>query len=153
MSTRRWPRRLAEQRIEIADVFDDRVEAFLKSGEREALSSLYDFRVVWHEQTHQIAAIDGARVVGALRARIAASLAEIEALAVDPAQRRKGVGGALLERLREIAIYYNCHKITAQVPAGSAAQAFLDSCGYKVEAVLPQHTFKLDVAVMRKFLL
>jgi hypothetical protein len=27
------------------------------------------------------------------------------------------------------------------------------ACGYHVEAVLPQHTFKLDVAMMRKFLL
>jgi ribosomal protein S18 acetylase RimI-like enzyme len=139
--------------IEIVDVFDDRASAFLRAGEREALSTLYGFRVVWHGQTHEFAALDGERVAGALRARIAASLAHIEALSVEPARRRSGIGRALLEKLREIALYYNCHKVTAEVPHGSAAQAFLEACGYKVEAVLPQHTFKLDVAVMRKFLL
>jgi hypothetical protein len=39
------------------------------------------------------------------------------------------------------------------VPAGGEARAFFEACGYKLEAVLPQHTFKLDVAVLRKFLL
>ena len=39
------------------------------------------------------------------------------------------------------------------VPHGSAAQRFFEACGYDVEAVLPQHAFKLDMAVMRKFLL
>ena len=43
--------------------------------------------------------------------------------------------------------------MTALVPSASAAQQFLEACGYKEEAVFPQHTFKLDVAVMRKFLL
>ena len=41
----------------------------------------------------------------------------------------------------------------ASSPAGLPAQAFFEACGYKVEAILPQHTWKLDVAVMRKFLL
>lgn len=139
--------------VEIIDVFDDRVARFLRAGEREALSTLYGFRVVWHEQTQQLAAVREGAVVGALSARIAASLARIDALAVAPAARRRGTGSALLERLREIAIYYNCHKITADVPHKSPAQAFLERNGYKIEAVLPQHTFKLDVAVMRKFLL
>ena len=33
------------------------------------------------------------------------------------------------------------------------AQKFFTACGYVVEAVIPQHTFKLDVALLRKFLL
>jgi GNAT superfamily N-acetyltransferase len=139
--------------IEIVEVFDDRVQAFFGATEREALSTLYDFRVVWHEKTHQFAALEDGRVVAALRARIAASLAHVEALNVAPDRRRRGLGSALLERLREIASYYNCHKISVEVPLGSAAQKFFEQCGYKLEAVLPQHTFKLDIAVMRKFLL
>jgi hypothetical protein len=39
------------------------------------------------------------------------------------------------------------------VPHKSAAQTFFERCDYKEEAVLPQHTFKLDMAVLRKFLL
>ncbi len=35
---------------------------------------------------------------------------------------------------------------------GAALKFFLCS-GYHLEAVLPQHTFKLDVAMVRKFLL
>jgi GNAT superfamily N-acetyltransferase len=144
---------LADAGLEIVDVFDGRAEEFLKQGEREALSALYGFRVVWHEQAQQFAAVREGVVIGALRARIAASLARVEQLAVEPASRRQGAGSALLERLREVAIYYNCHKITVDVPHKSAAQAFFERNGYKVEAVLPQHTFKLDVAVLRKFLL
>jgi hypothetical protein len=33
------------------------------------------------------------------------------------------------------------------------AQRFFEACGYKLDAVLAQHTFKLDVALLRKFLL
>jgi hypothetical protein len=43
--------------------------------------------------------------------------------------------------------------MTVEVFDGRAAQQFFERCGYKTEAVLPQHTFKLDVAVLRKFLL
>jgi hypothetical protein len=39
------------------------------------------------------------------------------------------------------------------VPAQGAAREFFEAAGYKLEAILPQHTFKLDVAVLRKFLL
>jgi len=59
----------------------------------------------------------------------------------------------LLARAEEIANYYNCHKVTLEVPATGAARAFFEACGYKTEAVLPQHTFKKDVAILRKFLL
>ena len=45
------------------------------------------------------------------------------------------------------------HKVTLEVPAAGDARAFFETCGYKLEATLPQHTFKLDVAVLRKFLL
>jgi len=43
--------------------------------------------------------------------------------------------------------------MTVLVPHLRGAQKFFEACGYSTEAVLPQHTFKLDMAVMRKFLL
>jgi hypothetical protein len=55
--------------------------------------------------------------------------------------------------MAEVANYYNCHKMTAMVPHLRGAQRFFEACGYGVEAVLPQHTFKLDMAMMRKYLL
>ena len=42
-------------------------------------------------------------------------------------------------------------KVTLEAPADLPARAFFEACGYKTEAILPQHTWKLDVAVMRKF--
>ncbi len=120
------------------------------TGARE----LWNFRVVWHEQSHDLVVRDdGGAVIGALRLRIAASLGHVEALYVLPASRRAGAGRSLLARAEEISNYYNCHKVTASVFHAHAAQAFFEACGYAVEAVLPQHTFKLDVAMMRKFLL
>jgi GNAT superfamily N-acetyltransferase len=91
--------------------------------------------------------------VGALGTRIAASLAHVEALYVVPERRGNGIGRALLARCEEIANYYNCHKVSAGVMNASPALRFFQGCGYHVEAVLPQHTFKLDVAMVRKFLL
>ena len=88
-----------------------------------------------------------------LHLRIAASLAHVEALYVLPAQRGQGIGRALLARCEELSNYYNCHKVTVAVMHDSPAQRFLRGSGYHVEAVLPQHTFKLDVAMLRKFLL
>jgi GNAT superfamily N-acetyltransferase len=137
--------------IELAKPGD--ADAFWRANDRAWRSELWAFKVVWHEQSHDIVAtVDGA-IVAALRTRIAASLAHVEALYVDPAHRRRGIGRALLERCEQIANYYNCHKVTAGVLDASDALRFFLACGYHVEAVLPQHTFKLDVAMVRKFLL
>lgn len=149
MPTRNWPR----LPVEISRVEAREVEAFLQTNEREALKTLFNFSVVWHEQRHDFAALDGEDVVGIATIRIAASLAHVEQVIVLPERRLAGAGRSLLDRAAEVANYYNCHKMSAMVPHRSSAQQFLERCGYKEEAVLPQHTFKLDVAAMRKFLL
>ena len=127
--------------------------AFVRRTEREALKSFYDFSVIWHEQRCDFAALDGEDVVGVAQIRIAASLAHVERIIVLPGRRRAGLGRRLLQSASEAANYYNCHKMTALVPHKGAAQTFFERCGYREEAVLPQHTFKLDMAVLRQFLL
>jgi GNAT superfamily N-acetyltransferase len=144
---------VSELLVEIETVQPDRTAAFRREHEREALSTEWNFTCVWHEQRHEFAATSDGRVIGVLGLRIAASLAHVESLIVAPAHRRTGIGRRLLERAETVANYFNCHKMTLEAPAALPAQAFFEACGYKVEAVLPQHTWKLDVAVMRKFLL
>lgn len=126
--------------------------AFWKEHEREALSKLYNFLVVWHEQVYEFRALEGEQIAGGLRCTIAASLMHITGLIVAPGRRRRGIGRELLERAEEAARYYNCHKISLIVPALGEARAF-EACGYNVEAILPQHAFKIDAAVLRKFIL
>ncbi len=139
--------------VEIEDVRPERTRAFRHTHEREARSTEWNFRVVWHEQHHEIAATSGGEIVGVLGLRIAASLAHVESVIVAPEYRRTGIGRRLLERAEILANYYNCHKMTLEAPADLPARSFFEACTYKVEAILPQHTWKLDVAVMRKFLL
>ncbi len=127
--------------------------AYWQRVDRAWRSELWNFRVVWHEQQHDVVVRDGDRIVGALHLQIAASLATIDALHVDPPYRRQRIGRTLVTRGEELAKYYNCHKLTVAVYAEHAAQRFFERCGYKVEAVLAQHTYKLDVALLRKFLL
>lgn len=129
------------------------LDVFWRSVDRDRRSELWQFRVIWHEQQHDFAVKDGERVVAALHVRIAASLAHVEALYVVPGYRRNSLGRTLIGRCEELANYYNCHKVSVAVLATGDAQRFFESCGYKVEAVLAQHTFKLDVAILRKFLL
>lgn len=139
--------------FEIARLAPGGADAFFARSEREALKTFYAFSVIWHEQTHDIAATEAGEVVGALRLRIAASLGHVERIVVAPASRRGGIGRMLLADAADVANYYNCHKMTTLAPHRGAAQAFFEACGYKEEAVLPQHTFKLDMAVLRLFLL
>ena len=139
--------------IEIEVARGDEADRFLRAGAREALAASFGFTVVWHEQFHEFCAKEGETILGALRCRIAASLAVVEALTVAPAQRGRGVGRALLQRCEETANYYNCHKVSVQITADSPAKGFFLRCGYHVEATLPQHTFKKDVDFLRKFLL
>jgi len=139
--------------VEIARAAPGAVDEFFETTQREALKTLYAFSVIWHEQLYDFGASDDGELVGAATIRVAASLAHVERVVVLPARRRAGIGRALLDEAADAANYYNCHKMTAMVPHAGPAQRFLESCGYREEAVLPQHTFKLDVAVMRKFLL
>lgn len=139
--------------FEIDVVEPGRTAEFRRAHERDALSDAWGFRVVWHDQNHELAATADGRTVGALGLEIAASLARVALVAVAPDERRRGIGRALVARAETLANYYNCHKVTLEVWKDSAAQRFFEACGYKIEAILPQHTWKLDVAVMRKFLL
>jgi GNAT superfamily N-acetyltransferase len=139
--------------VEIVRVTSDAVMDFVCRTEREALKTFYDFSVIWHEQTHDFAAMDEEEVVGVAQIRIAASLAHVERVIVLPERRGNGIGRRLLQSAADVANYYNCHKMTALVPHRSAAQKFFERCDYREEAVLPQHTFKLDMAAMRRFLL
>ena len=139
--------------VEYMRVQPDDLESFYAQHEREALKSFYEFSVIWHEQRYGFSAMDGDRIVGAATLRVAASLGHVERVVVDPEYRRKGIGRELVDRMAEVANYYNCHKMTLLVPHLRKAQRFFEACGYSVEAVLPQHTFKMDMAVLRKFLL
>ena len=140
--------------FEIESAKPGQTDDFWKVRDRDARSELWGFRVIWHEQTHDLLARDDAgEIAGALRLRIAASLGHVDALYVVPAHRRRGAGRLLLARAEDVSNYYNCHKMTVPVRNGGDAQKFFVACGYVVEAVIPQHTFKLDVALLRKFLL
>ena len=145
--------RFGESMLEIAVAKPGEAAPFWHATERAWRSEVWGFKVVWHEQTHDITATVGGAIVGALNLRIAASLAHVEALYVLPEARGNGTGRALLARCEEIANYYNCHKVSAAVLNASPAQRFFEGSGYHLEAVLPQHTFKLDIAMIRKFLL
>ncbi len=139
--------------LEIEIAKPGEADLFWRANDREWRAELGNFRVVWHEQSYDIVVRDGSKIVGGLRMRVAASLAHLDALYVLPGYRTRRCGTLLLTRCEELANYHNCHKVTVAVFAGHAAQAFLERRGYKTEAVLAQHTFKLDVAVLRKFLL
>jgi GNAT superfamily N-acetyltransferase len=140
-------------RVELVRLQPQALDGFYRAHEREALRAFYEFPVIWHEQSYGFAAVDGEETLAAGTLRIAASLGHVDRLIVVPAQRRNGLGRAILAEMADVANYYNCHKMTAMVPHLRGAQAFFEACGYGVEAVLPQHTFKLDMAMMRKYLL
>jgi len=139
--------------VEIVRLQRDAVDGFVRRTEREALKTFYDFSVIWHEQEHDFAAMESGQIAGVAQIRIAASLAHVDRVIVLPERRRAGIGRALLKSAAEVANYYNCHKMSAMVPHNGGAQTFFERCGYREEAVLPQHTFKLDMAVLRLFLL
>jgi len=138
---------------ELVRVSPEAVSAFYTAHEREALRTFYEFPVIWHEARYVFAVRDGQTVLGAATLMVAASLGHVERIVVAPEHRRAGHGRALLAQMADVANYYNCHKMTAMVPHQRGAQKFFEACGYGVEAVLPQHTFKLDMAMMRKYLL
>jgi ribosomal protein S18 acetylase RimI-like enzyme len=139
--------------LEITVAKPGEASPFWQTNDRAWRTEVWAFKIVWHEQTHDITAVVDGVIAGALNLRIAASLAHIEALYVLPEHRGRGIGRALLARSEEISNYYNCHKMTAGVMNASPALKFFEGSGYHVEAILPQHTFKLDVAMVRKFLL
>ena len=139
--------------VEFIRVQPDALSRFYAERDREALKAFYEFSVIWHEQSYGFAAMDDEKMIAAATLRVSASLGHVDRVVVDPEYRRRGIGRELTDRMADVANYYNCHKMTLLVPHLRSAQTFFEACGYSVEAVLPQHTFKLDMAVMRKFLL
>jgi GNAT superfamily N-acetyltransferase len=140
--------------VEILRTPCEGLASFYRENEREALRAFYGFPVIWQEAEYGFAARDEANhLIGAATLRVAASLGHVDRIVVAPEFRRNGVGRQLLDAAADAANYYNCHKMTVLVVYDSPTQRFFEACGYRQEAILPQHTFKLDMAVMRKFLL
>ena len=139
--------------VEVIRIAPEALVDFYAATEREALRAFYEFPVVWHEARYGFAVREGEAIAGAGTLDVAASLGTIERLVVAPRYRRTGIARAILDEMADVANYYNCHKMTVMVPHLRSAQKFFEACGYGVEAVLPQHTFKLDMAMMRKYLL
>ena len=129
------------------------LDAFYRANERMSLRAFYEFPVIWHEARYAFAVKDDDELIGAGTLKVAASLGEVERLVVAPQHRRRGIAAGIVAEMADVANYYNCHKMSVMVPHGRSAQRFFEACGYGVEAVLPQHTFKLDMAMMRKYLL
>jgi GNAT superfamily N-acetyltransferase len=139
--------------FEVLRVPLESLDAFYRANERETLRAFYEFPVIWHEARYGFAVKDGDDVIAAGTLKVAASLGEVERLVVASSHRRKGIARAIVSEMADVANYYNCHKMTVMVPHERGAQRFFEACGYGIEAVLPQHTFKLDMAMMRKYLL
>jgi GNAT superfamily N-acetyltransferase len=139
--------------VEVIRLSPEAVSAFYAAHEREALRAFYEFPVIWHEARYAFAVRSDEEIVAASTLLVAASLGTVERIVVAPEHRRRGYGRAMLAEMADVANYYNCHKMTVMVPHLRSAQHFFEACGYGVEAVLPQHTFKLDMALMRKYLL
>jgi GNAT superfamily N-acetyltransferase len=139
--------------VEIVRVQAETLDGFYRPREREALSAFYEFPVIRHVQRHGFTATENGETVAAGTLRIEDSLGYVECIIVDPTRRRAGVGRAIEAQMSDVARYYNCHKMTVIVPHQRSAQRFFEGCGYAIEAVLPQHAFKIDSAVLRKFLL
>jgi GNAT superfamily N-acetyltransferase len=138
---------------EVVRVSPEAVDLFFAAHDREALRAFYEFTVIRHEARYAFAVRDGDTLLGAATLLVSASLGQVERLVVAPEHRRRGYGRAMLAEMADVANYYNCHKMTVMVPYQRSAQRFFEACGYGVEAVLPQHTYKLDMAMMRKYLL
>ena len=89
--------------VEIGRAAPGSVDAFFKTNEREALKSLYEFSVIWHEQSYDFSATEDGEPVGAANVRIAASPAHVERVVVLPERRRAGIGRGMLDAAADVA--------------------------------------------------
>jgi ribosomal protein S18 acetylase RimI-like enzyme len=88
------------------------------------------------EQAGQIAGY--IRVVRPSELPSNAHVIQIQGLAVDPAQRGKGIGRALLDAACELASSQGARRITLRVLSSNpAARTLYESAGFAVEGVLP----------------
>ena len=136
--------------LEIQSAPAGAADAFWQRYDRDWRSELWKFRVVWHEQTHDVVARADDEIGGALRLRIAASLAHVEALYVVPDRRRQGIGRLLVSRAEEVANYYNCHKVSVQVFHDGDAQRFFAAAGYAVEAVVLKSEINVLIPALKE---
>ena len=73
--------------LEIERAKPGETDDFWARHDRDWRSELWNFRVVWHEQTHDVVARADDEIDGALRLRIAASLASSSPVARNSATR------------------------------------------------------------------
>jgi ribosomal protein S18 acetylase RimI-like enzyme len=80
-----------------------------------------------------VAVVDNA-VVGTVMGGYDGHRGWVYSVAVAPAHRRRGIGGALLRRLEAVLVERGCLKVNLQVRSSNAGVvAFYESLGYAVE--------------------
>lgn len=102
-----------------------------------------------------VALSDGGRPVGAVLARAAADQAEILNLVVDPAERRRGIGTALLAEAVRVARQQNSAFIFLEVAVDNAAALALygaagfESVGRRPEYYRHSGDIRVDALIMQ----
>jgi [ribosomal protein S18]-alanine N-acetyltransferase len=101
-----------------------------------------------------LVAADGKRIVGFILSEQNPPLAHIITLDVAPAHRRQGVGSALLAESEKHWAFRGVHHVLLETAVdNSAAVAFWQHHGYRIEAVLKRYYLgRLDAYEMRKIL-
>jgi ribosomal protein S18 acetylase RimI-like enzyme len=83
-----------------------------------------------------LVAVDGDTVVGSVMAGYEGHRGWINYLAVDPGQRRDGLGRALMEAAEERLLAAGCPKINLQIRGGNTeAIAFYEAIGFREDHV------------------
>lgn len=77
-----------------------------------------------------------------------ANSAHLSLFAVDPKQRRKGIGQQLLAWLEEVALTAGLHKITLETRLDNdSGRCFYKACGYRVVGRIPGYYFGRESAI------
>lgn len=111
-------------------------------------------RYPWnHDETVYVTAKDGRALVGYAHLWIEAGVVFIEELMLSERVRGRGVGKKLMARIETVAHKRKCHKIFLDTdPELEPANSFYKSCGFKVEARLPNHYAKRPGVIYAKYL-
>lgn len=140
--------------VRITDVSRDHIESCLarersaEDAERAGTGAPRDWR--WHE--YCLAAYDGEEIVAAAVFQVRGGVASLNNVISSRNQRRRGIGGMLVEEFIHCARALGCHKLTLRTSNEDTSVRFCRRHGFEVEAILSDDAFHTDRCQMVRFL-
>lgn len=138
--------------IKISKTTEKKIKKFNEKEYRKLDIEYFGKPVTWARTPIIFKATENGKIAGTMDAHYTGEIVFIKDIVVAKTKRRQGIGSKLIRQVEKEAKRLGAHKIFFYTGRKWYTNKFYKKLGYKIEAILPKHCFKIDYVIYSKFI-